>query len=294
MLDILEIRQHFIEQMRQHIALLHPAMQMNQLGQPPRILGLPLHRRLHAPGQDAHLFLKAVVQAAIVADATAQQQQRHRHVQGDEPCLLRPVCILRERLNLLGQILQGIVIKLPALRRELPGILDEFIARHLVAPRCVLQAFFGNAQHIAHGTQNLRHLSGRQRGKFGQIGIQCVGLLDLCHQVAHAVAASNQVKHFIQGQLRLTRITLGNRAYLLVYAPQQLAPIQFGRQSVQAHAIEQPAGNPPECAAAVLRHAVHHAVQRLPHRLQCGRRAILPQQMQQTLLILAAQGFQAG
>ena len=81
------------------------------------------------------------------------------------------------------------------------------------------------------------------------------------------------------------------RAQLLVYATEQLAHIQLGRQAVQLQAIEQAEPDPPESAPAILRSTAQRAFQRLLHLLHGSCHIFLAHPFQESLLILAAQHF---
>ena len=126
--------------------------------------------------------------------------------------------ILRQLLNLLGQILQHIPVEFIALQGNLFCIVNEFFAGRLVPLRALFPALLGNTQLIAHDAQHLIDFAGRQRRQFRQILIQHVNLLDSLHLFTHGVTAPDQIKHLIQDRLYLTRITLDCRAQLLVYA----------------------------------------------------------------------------
>ena len=269
MLDLLEVHQHFVGQRTHHVApLFQLVMQINQLGQPFRVLRLLLYRSLHTLGQDARLFLKAAADTAVVLYTATQQQQCHRHIHSDGPRVLRRTRILRQHLNLFGQILQDIAVELVALQGHLFGIFDKFFACRLVTLRALLPAFFGNAQLVAHDAEHLIHFAGRQGRKFGQVLIQRVNLLDRLHLLTHGVTVTDQIEHLVQNRLYITDLTLDYRAQLLVYAAQQLAHIHFGRQPAKLQAIKQAIAYPPERAAAILWRTAQCTIQRLLHLLR--------------------------
>ena len=93
--DTLQVRQHLMGQRNHCIALLHLAVQIDQIQHPLCIFGLHLDSGLHALGQDARLLLKTTAKMVVIIDAAVQQQQRHRHLHGDGPRMIRHGRILR-------------------------------------------------------------------------------------------------------------------------------------------------------------------------------------------------------
>ena len=142
-------------------------MQVYQFGQPFRVFRLLLYGPLHPRGQDACLLLEAAAYAPVIFNTASQQQQRHGHIDRESPDMVGRFCILRQLLNLFGQILQHIAIQLLTLQGYLFGIFNEFFGRRSIAFRALFPAFFSNTQLIAHHAQHLIYFTWGQCRKFG-------------------------------------------------------------------------------------------------------------------------------